>query len=317
MDPEICLNIIAEEVGVSRDELQDDTEFSDLGIDNMLAKVITDRLSKEASQCLPQSVFKDYPDVQSFVRHISPVRVRQVIQQDDVEAKNQTKAKKPSLVVRLQGNPATAKKTIFLLPDGSGSGMAYARIPRLGADICLCGVNSPFLGVGSFCTTIEQFAETFLAAIREVQPHGPYTIGGWSAGGYFTTEVVRLMLRAGETVESILLIDSPCRLEFESLPLEVVRYLAPRNLMGNWGNKDTPTWLVDHFEGTLAAVARYSPTKIQGRVPSVFVIEASDGVFGTDTEFNDTGLDQTKLTKYMLAPRPKQYFILQWCIRRM
>lgn len=310
MNREKCLKIIAEEVGVPRDELQDDTEFVDLGIDHILAQAITDRIAEETSQRLARSVFDDFPDVRSFVQHLSQGQEEQGIQKDTVKTATQKNhaTKKSPLVLPLQGSPARAKKTIFLLPDGSGSGMAYARLPPLGTDICLCAVNSPFLGVGSFSTTIEEMAMTFAAAIREIQPHGPYILGGWSAGGYFATEVARLMLKAGEAIECIVLIDSPCRLEYESLPLDVVRFLAPRNLMGNWGNKGTPKWLVDHFEGTLAAVANYTPARVKGHVPSVFIIEASEGVFGSAAEVATSGLDQSNmLTQHLLGPRPKQF----------
>jgi thioesterase domain-containing protein len=310
MDPEKYLTIIAEEVGVPRDELQDDTEFADLGIDRVLAQAITDRFAAETSQRLPLSVFDDFPDVRRFIQHLRQAEREQAPQQDTAKTTTEKRngAKKPPLVLPLQGNPATAKKTLFLLPDGSGSGLAYARLPRLGGDICLVGLNSPFLGAASFSTTIEEVARTFAAAIREIQPHGPYMLGGWSAGGYFATEVARLMLNAGEAIECIVLIDSPCRLEYESLPLEVVRYLAPRNLMGNWANKETPKWMVDHFEGTLAAVAKYTPAAVEGRVPSVFIIEASDGVFGSSEELAKSGLDLSNmLTRHLLGPRPRQF----------
>ncbi len=310
MNGEKCLEIIAEEVGVSRDELQEDTEFADLGIDRILAQAITDRIAEETSQRLSHSVFDDFPDVRSFIQHLGQGQGGPGTQKDTVKTITQKNnaTKKPPLVLPLQGSPTRAKKTVFLLPDGSGSGMAYARLPPIGANICLCGVNSPFLGAGSFSTTIEEMAATFAAAIRETQPHGPYILGGWSAGGYFATEVARLMLNAGEAIECIVLIDSPCRLEYESLPLDVVRFLAPRNLMGNWGNKGTPQWMVDHFEGTLAAVAEYMPTRVKGRVPSVFVIEASEGVFGTTAEVVNSGLDQSNmLTQHLLGPRPKQF----------
>lgn len=149
-------------------------------------------------------------------------------------------ASRPPLTLLLQRDPATAKKTIFLFPDGSGSAMVYARLPRLGADTCLWGLNSPFLSVRSFSTTFEDFATVFAAAIRETQPHGPYNLGGWPAGSLFATEVARLMLHAGEAFASIMLIDSPCRLEYYPLPLEVVKFLAAHNLMGNRGSKATP-----------------------------------------------------------------------------
>ncbi|KAK7991960.1 hypothetical protein PG988_000754 [Apiospora saccharicola] len=281
VDPEKYLAIIAEEVGISRDELHDDTEFADLGLDRVLVQAITDRFADETSQRLEVSVFESCPDVRSFMRRLDKTVAESTVPEKGTvhvpiekmmkKKKKKNAARTSPLVLPLQGNPATAKKTLFLLPDGSGG-------------------SGPFLGAGPFSTTIEEMSATFTAAIREAQPHGPYNLGGWSAGGYFATEVARSLLRAGEAVERVLLIDSPCRVEYEAMPIEVVRFLAPRNLMGNWGDKKagTPQWLVDHFEGTLAAVAEYEPGPIiEGRVANVFVVEASQAVFGTQAELQN------------------------------
>ena len=320
MDAEKCLTFIAEEVGVPRCELREDTAFADLGIDNILAQAIIDRIAQDTSQHLPRSVFNACPDVQSLSEHLGWTRIGQTVQQDKVriaadnlrKKKKKFAAKRPPLALLLQGDPKEAQKTFFLLPDGSGSGMAYARLPRLDPDICVYALNSPFLGVGAFSTTMEDIGTIFATAIRKVQPHGPYYLGGWSAGGFFATEVARDMIRSGEAVDCVVLIDSPCRLSYSSLPFEVVEYLAPRGLMGNWGIKETPQWLLDHFKGVLATVAKYVPVPLEGCVPSVFMIEAAEGIFGSLGELARTGLNQSSTAEYLLGPRPKEFNPSGW-----
>lgn len=68
-----------------RDELRDDTEFADLGIDHVLAQAITDRFADETLQRLPPSVFEAFPDVQSFIQHLQlmPQGQQQQAAQDD------------------------------------------------------------------------------------------------------------------------------------------------------------------------------------------------------------------------------------------
>src|SRR5436189_601553 len=60
------LDIIAAEVGVSRCELLDDTQFADLGIDGLLSKTIVSRITKTLNIELPATIFQEYPDVESL-----------------------------------------------------------------------------------------------------------------------------------------------------------------------------------------------------------------------------------------------------------
>jgi thioesterase domain-containing protein len=56
--------------------------------------------------------------------------------------------------------------------------------------------------------TVEGLAALYIAAIRTVQPHGPYHLGGWSMGGVIAYEMARQLREAGEPVATLALIDS-------------------------------------------------------------------------------------------------------------
>lgn len=47
---------------------------------------------------------------------------------------------------------------------------------------------------------IESMAESYIAAIRTVQPQGPYRLGGYSFGGLVAFEMAQQLVRAGERV---------------------------------------------------------------------------------------------------------------------
>ena len=49
----------------------------------------------------------------------------------------------------------------------------------------------------------------YVKAIRQIQPQGPYMLGGWSLGGVHAYEVARQFLLDGEKVRGLLLIDAP------------------------------------------------------------------------------------------------------------
>jgi thioesterase domain-containing protein len=51
-------------------------------------------------------------------------------------------------------------------------------------------------------------ADHYLEVIREIQPHGPYLLSGYSMGGYAAIEMARKLEAAGEAVPFVGLIDS-------------------------------------------------------------------------------------------------------------
>jgi thioesterase domain-containing protein len=74
------------------------------------------------------------------------------------------------------------------------------------------GKSYPFYGLRELDNegemTIEKRVASYVEAIRSVQPHGPYYIGGWCAAGPLTVEMARQLMNAGETVASLILFDS-------------------------------------------------------------------------------------------------------------
>jgi acetoacetyl-CoA synthetase len=55
---------------------------------------------------------------------------------------------------------------------------------------------------------IEAMAEFHLKAIRQLQPHGPYFLIGYSFGGLVSLEIARRLSTAGEPIELLALLDS-------------------------------------------------------------------------------------------------------------
>jgi thioesterase domain-containing protein len=55
--------------------------------------------------------------------------------------------------------------------------------------------------------SLRTLASRYLRALREAQPTGPYTLGGYSAGGLVALEMAAQLERAGERVDGMLLVD--------------------------------------------------------------------------------------------------------------
>jgi len=56
--------------------------------------------------------------------------------------------------------------------------------------------------------SIEAMAAERLPAVRAVRPRGPYVLGGHCAGGMVALEIARQLMREGEEVSCVLMIDT-------------------------------------------------------------------------------------------------------------
>ena len=86
--------------------------------------------------------------------------------------------------------------------------------------------------------TIEAMAAEYVAAIREVQPRGPYLLGGFCAGCYVALEMIDLLLKQGKKYFAPLFIDPPppgILAEDDDIPEEVFLWkLKHRAKAGQW-----------------------------------------------------------------------------------
>ncbi|MCP4661804.1 MAG: AMP-binding protein [bacterium] len=79
---------------------------------------------------------------------------------------------------------------------------------HLGGDSPFYGLQVPDRDGELLLTTIEEMAEHYVEAIREVQPEGPYRLGGWSMGGIVALEMARQLCENNHGVDRLVLIDS-------------------------------------------------------------------------------------------------------------
>ncbi|KXS98215.1 hypothetical protein AC578_265 [Pseudocercospora eumusae] len=309
-----ALQIVGEAINVEPHDFQDHETWKFLGLGEMLAAATASDLNNAAIP-VPVDVFTKCPTVGDFKAFL--VGEVQRTENSHLEASTPVESADPwegvpkpkvPLSVVLQRQPSNASTVLFLLPDGSGAGTSYATLPPIGSNICLIALNSPFLRQAEdFTCSIELMARLWVDEIRKHQPKGrPYTLGGWSAGGYYSFEVAKLLAAAGEKVERLILIDSPCRLRYEALPAQVVAELTKKGLMGASGAKKAPEWLVQHFTSTVLAVEKYTPVPLpHHKVPlKVNFIWVTDGLVKSLPE---SGLDvdmSIKVTRFLLEPRP-------------
>jgi thioesterase domain-containing protein len=144
-------------------------------------------------------------------------------------------------------------------------------------------LNSPFIKTPSLFTNgIPGIASQYLEEVRRRQPEGPYHLGGWSAGGVVAYEMMLQLMAAGERIESLLLLDSPCPIALEPLPSRLHHFFAEIGLIGSGEGTKVPDWLLEHFEASIKALSAYNPQPIpdmyKDRTPRTLAVWARYGV---------------------------------------
>ncbi|NBD08852.1 amino acid adenylation domain-containing protein [Corallococcus silvisoli] len=115
-------------------------------------------------------------------------------------------------LVRLQ--EGQGGRPFFCVHAVGGGVVPYAELARaLGPAQTFYGLQARGLdGAERPCESIPEMAALYVQAVREVQPHGPYLLGGWSMGGSVAWEMAHQLRRAGETVSLLALLDTSASL---------------------------------------------------------------------------------------------------------
>ncbi len=114
-------------------------------------------------------------------------------------------ARSPLVVVQKGGS-----KRPFFYAHVHVEGGAFYCIPMahdLGADQPFYLLEPYKLDNIQFSSTFESLAETYIKAMRTVQPEGPYLLGGFCGGGLIAYEIARQLHAAGQKVDLLILIE--------------------------------------------------------------------------------------------------------------
>lgn len=201
---------------------------------------------------------------------------------------------KPAWSLYLQGSRKRSSSTLFLFPDGCGAATSYMDLPPVSPSLALVGFNSPFMKTPHLMYehTLAQVLHSYLAGIRSRQPHGPYHLGGWSAGGILAYALAAQLLKEGEAVASLTLIDSPPPDRgLDHLPerffshctrvgvfgTEMARGQNEALAVGQNGHKTLtpPEWLLPHFRATIDLLHDYHAPPLSAKNSAVLDMKVS------------------------------------------
>ncbi|MFE8600248.1 amino acid adenylation domain-containing protein [Archangium violaceum] len=131
---------------------------------------------------------------------------------------------------------AEGGRPFFCVHPVGGNVLCYVELARaLGPGLRFHGLQAPGLdGEQPPLESVEALAALYVAAVRTVQPSGPYLLGGWSLGGNIALEMAQLLQQQGERVDMLTIIDGYAGFPEGLLPPEdtaaVMTALFARNL---------------------------------------------------------------------------------------
>lgn len=286
-------SIVADEIGISADDITGEESLGELGMDSLLSLTVLGRIREVLDMDLPADFFLEYPTLNAIetTLDLKPDPAAEPVKEPEQMANPEPKPIQhpPATSVLLQGNPKTATKTLFLFPDGSGSATSYATLPTISPDICVYGLNCPYMKTPENLTcSLDKLTAPYITEIRRRQPKGPYNLGGWSAGGISAYDAsYKLITEENESVERLLLLDSPFPIGLEKLPCRLYDFFNSIGLFSD-GKSQPPKWLLPHFLAFIDALDAYKPSPFplsssNKKPPKTYLLWAQNGLCTSPT----------------------------------
>jgi amino acid adenylation domain-containing protein len=106
--------------------------------------------------------------------------------------------------------PAGTKRPFFCVHPVGGEVFCYTELARqLGSEQPFYGFQVPRQSDKQISLqTIEEMACSYITEMQEVQPSGPYLLGGWSMGGVIAFEMAQQLVQQGHKVALLALFES-------------------------------------------------------------------------------------------------------------
>lgn len=222
----------------------DAANFFELGGDSLLAVQLLAELRLKTGREIKMRQFAAQPTLgglKELLRQTEePAQPTLPIASQAPAAAPQAPAAPPavsSLLVPLQ--PTGSKRPLFFVHPIGGTTLCYAQLARaIDPDRPFFGIQSPMIeDRATRPASIAELATRYIEALRQVQPDGPYLLGGWSFGGVIAVEMARQLQEGGQTVGRLVLLDAVAA---PGAWLSILHRLSPR-----WAALSMLPWILN------------------------------------------------------------------------
>jgi amino acid adenylation domain-containing protein len=199
------------------DQVGVEDNFFDLGGNSIQAALLVNRLREHLGEHIFTVVLFDSPTITGIVHHLTeqyPQTVARLFGPESLPASargdRDGRSADPSSFLLVPLQPHGSRPPFFMVHPPGGIVVCYQLLGRyLGGEHPLYGIRARGLqGDEALPTRLEDMAAEYVAAIRAVQPQGPYHLGGWSMGGIVALEMAQQLLAQGQEVGLLVLLDT-------------------------------------------------------------------------------------------------------------
>jgi acyl transferase domain-containing protein/thioesterase domain-containing protein/acyl carrier protein len=194
-------------LGISQVGLDD--SFFDLGGHSLIAVRLFSRIKKHFGSDFPISLLFEAPTVRKIAALLPAENAE--IDAAATTTPQPAQNRYTHLVPMSDGGTSNQATPLFLVAGMFGNVLNLRHLATLlGQDRPVYGLQARGLfGDAPPHSDITDAARDYIAELRQVQPHGPYLLGGFSGGGITAYEMAQQLMATGEQVEALVLLDTP------------------------------------------------------------------------------------------------------------
>lgn len=275
-------------LGVNKVGVQD--SFFDLGGHSLIAVRLFAKIKQVFAVDYPISVLFEAPTVErcaamikDAIGHDSGAESSDANGVSEAKPTKSEKSGRPRYthLVPMHKGEGGSKRPFFLVAGMFGNVLNLVHLANLlGADRPFYGLQARGLyGESQPHENFEEAARDYIAEMREVQPHGPYLLGGFSGGGLTAWEIARQLREQGEEIGMLVLLDSRLPKMPELRYQDRVRMKVQE--LRRSGSTYIVEWGKNRVEWELGRLRkRFFPREVEeGPTPTSFQNEAIEAAF--------------------------------------
>ncbi|KAJ1656824.1 hypothetical protein IWQ61_003674 [Dispira simplex] len=173
------------------------------------------------------------------------------------------------------------KKTpLFMIHAASGLSLPYFGMPTLGRP--MYGITNPYFNEPTDdphrkeFQSIKEMAAAYIDLIKQVQPTGPYLLGGWSFGGIVALEIAQQLIRRDQVVLQIVMVDSPRPVKYD-FPEEYDYFLVDHIISrAPKSDPNTTNKIRESYRNVQYLMSKYTTQSYHGKVTLIRCTKCDD-----------------------------------------